>query len=371
MSSSPAVVLRPIDRFGIRVSAVLWFVLGIGFLLSVPVIVGWTAWAMAAIVAVAIVAALPMAWLMRRVFRWARERSFIRIWVKAGFAALFVLGILVAAPVYYLLVTTESDPVVVPTVVMSNGKKTLVFQGMQHVGIERFYKAVVHDLENALGDGFVLYYEGVNKSTPDADQWFAQTRADGKDFGAGYRELGQICGLHYQNDYFTLLAADMQARPALHVTADVDTADLKREYDRLLAVDPTFAASMRSRDAAVARVNQAGARRIAAFVSWQKKGTEEQKALADIVCRGVMTVVMRRAMNDSSDPLTPVVLEFRNRELVRRIVEESRDKIYVTYGAAHVPGVIALLQQRDAGWKVQSVKWMRPIEAPERSQGAL
>jgi hypothetical protein len=42
----------------------------------------------------------------------------------------------------------------------------------------------------------------------------------------------------------------------------------------------------------------------------------------------------------------------------------------VTYGAAHLPGVMDLIK-REPGWKVESVKWMRTIAAPEHLEGRL
>lgn len=81
--------------------------------------------------------------------------------------AVFVLGGVLAAtglvsrPIYYLAFWVQSGPTAVPLVTVSNGRKTLVFQGMQHVGSEDFYKSVVFDLEKALTDGYALFYEGV------------------------------------------------------------------------------------------------------------------------------------------------------------------------------------------------------------------
>jgi hypothetical protein len=56
--------------------------------------------------------------------------------------ALCMVG-LAALPVWYLAFWVESGPTAVPLATVSNGRKTVVFQGMQHVGSEGFYKAVV------------------------------------------------------------------------------------------------------------------------------------------------------------------------------------------------------------------------------------
>ena len=59
-----------------------------------------------------------------------------------------------------------------PQITMTNGQKTIIFQGMQHVATEGFYKSVVYDLENSLSQDYVFLYEGVKPSTPEIDKWF-------------------------------------------------------------------------------------------------------------------------------------------------------------------------------------------------------
>ena len=83
-----------------------------------------------------------------------------------------------------------------------------------------------------------------------------------------------------------------------------------------------------------------------------------------------MTYVTRRSDGKASGDMDPVVLDFRNRNLAMQLLADSRPKIYVTYGAAHLPGVMELMK-REPDWKVASVKWMRTIAAPEHLEGKL
>jgi hypothetical protein len=71
------------------------------------------------------------------------------------------------------------------------------------------------------------------------------------------------------------------------------------------------------------------------------------------------------------DPMDPVLLDLRNRHLAKEIVGSGADKIYINYGAAHLPGVVAELRKLNPDWRVVSPKWMRAIEAPERLDGTL
>lgn len=199
----------------------------------------------------------------------------------------------------------------------------------------------------------------------------SETLSHGSDLGDSYRELGKTCGLSYQIDFFGPLVADAKAHPERHVTMDVTTRDMKREYDRLVQTDAAFAAAARKREAE--RNASGDTDGDSGIVSWfierQRAGDAGQAALAGTLCRGLMTFVMQRsAAGGGAGELDPVVLAFRNERLVAQLLADPRDKIYVTYGAAHIPGVLQRLRSHP-GWTVQSVKWMRTISAPEHVDG--
>ena len=357
------------ERFKLRLSAIVWFLLGAGFLLSLPVLLDISVLAVLAVLALALLLCLPAAWLVRALFRGQRVRSWWGSIAKAFAALVFVLGIAVAAPIYYFALLTDLRPLTVPQATLSNGSKTVVFQGMSHVGSELFYKSVVYDLEKALSDGYVLYYEGVMNSTPEGDRWFSDTLAGGGDLSANYKLISDVCGLNFQLDYFTLLQVDMAAHPERHVNADVTTAEMQQEYQRLLQTDPAFAAAEQpAPDAASADPAPAGAG-IAGIVGFLQQGTPELRKLAGIVCRGFMTSQLNA--ETAPDQMDKVILDFRNRALADRITADSHQMIYITYGAGHLPGLLALLQQADPAWTIQSLKWMRTIAAPEELDGRL
>ena len=112
--------------------------------------------------------AIPVAWIIRRLFRGQRQQRVSTSYLRGWVGLTFLLSILVATPIYGIALITELRPLIVPQAELSNGKKTVVFQGMMHIGSEGFYKGVVYDIENALSQGYVIYYEGVRPSTPEA-----------------------------------------------------------------------------------------------------------------------------------------------------------------------------------------------------------
>lgn len=366
--SSEAAVPAPASTWAIRLSTLLWAALVLFFLASLPVLLAATWLSLPAVLLLAALLALPLVWLWRRLWHPSRARPWHSTWLRGSTGLWFLLCGLVAAPVYYLAIVTETRPAIVPTVTLTNGPRTVVLQGMQHVGAERFFQAVVYDLEKALADGYVLAYEGVADSDPEADAWFRKALTHGKDLGDSYRELGKTCGLSYQIDYFGPVVADAKAHPQRHVTMDVNTRAMKQEYDRLMQSDPAFAAAMRKHDVEQQADDDGGSDFVARLLEWQKASGDRQHALAGTLCRGIMTFVMRKSSEGGGGDMDPVVLEFRNRHLATQLLTDPREKIYVTYGAAHLPGVMALMQ-REPGWKIESVKWMRTIAAPEHLQG--
>jgi hypothetical protein len=98
----------------------------------------------------------PSTWLLRRFSPTTAGRPFASAWLRTPLLGwTLILGVLVAAPFYYLMVVTDTRPATVPQVALTNGSKRVVFQGMQHIGSEHFYKAVIYDVEKALSEGYV------------------------------------------------------------------------------------------------------------------------------------------------------------------------------------------------------------------------
>lgn len=365
MVSSPAA--RP-SLWLVRIAAVLWFILGLGFLMSLPFLVSWGWRSLAAVILLSLIIALVTAWIVGRISMRQRSRV-LRNTLVWTIAWTFLLSTVIGEPIYYLATVLETSPALVPQITLSNGTKTVIFQGMQHIGSETFYKGIIYDLEKALADGYVLYYEGFQSSPGEGDAWLAKYMTGGTDLSTTYKSLAESCGLTFQLDYFALMEEDRKLRPDRHVTVDVSTLDMKHEFDRLMRADQRFAAKIGSIKDGKSGI-QADNQFVKSLVEWQQRGTDGQKQIAGIICRGVMTLASSDSYGKKeASPLEPVILDYRNRVLADRIAEEKSAKIYVTYGAAHIPGVITELRTSDPNWKVISEKWIRTIEAPRHDQG--
>jgi hypothetical protein len=360
---------RPLWR--IRVQAIAWFVLIVAFMLGLPIIIGWGYALLALLVLVAAVLAVASAWVLRRLSSTARGRPFASVWLRSLLGWTLILGILVAAPSYYLMVITDIRPATVPQVSLTNGAKRVVFQGMQHIGSEHFYQAVIYDVEKALSEGYVSYYEGVQTPTPESKAFFEKLSHElvgGSDLSGTYKSIGEVCGMKFQLDYFGLLEADKSEHPRRHLVADVDAIELKAEYERLMREDPAFAKAHANDFKPRPATNDNAI--MLKVVEWLKRGSESQRMLGGVACRGLFTL-NQPAENAAPGRMEPIILDYRNRALAQRIMQSPDDKIFITYGAAHLPGLVAELRKLDPKWTVGSVKWLRTIEAPEHIEGQL
>ncbi|MEG2046537.1 MAG: hypothetical protein RR100_06780 [Comamonas sp.] len=354
------------EKLRLRLSTLLWAASLLGLLIAIPVLWDFSRWALPALALLALaLTALPCWWWCRR-----RQLPLLPSWGCSALATLCLLAVALSAPVYGLVLLTALRPAAQPQAEMSNGSRNLTFQGMMHIGSESFYHSVIYDLESALANGAVIYYEGV-RPDPEGDAWLGQLIGGGSDLNSRYRTLANACGLHFQSDYFQPLLADMQAHPERHVVADVSSLQMKQEYERLLAADPGFAQAMHKR-ASQHTLEQTQGDQLARFIDWQQRGSTGQKNLAGAVCRGVMSLVLNpRRSSTEPDPLDAVTLDYRNRVLAQAILADTHDKIFITYGAAHLPGLYALLRQADPRWHIVSSKWLRSIDTPENIHGAL
>ena len=350
----------------VRLSGALWLALILFALAGLLVVRDLPGWMVALVLAVGVVLGgllfLP---------RWLQKRGNEAFSPGKSFMAFALAGVLVAMglaslPIYYLAFWVQTGPTAVPLVTLSNGQINVVFQGMQHVASEDFYKAVVFDLEKALVEGYTLFYEGVQPlpGRPELTEWFNKTlRGTSTDLSAGYNKLADECGLKFQLTYFQPLLADKSVHPSQHVTADVNYLEMKAEYDRLLRDDPGFAAAIAEKLASPGQSDTQD--QLVPLLDSVAAMTREQKKLVGIVCRGALGMAVSGKLGDKHDPSQRIIVDFRNRALARFVAESPAEKIYITYGAAHFPGFFAELQKLDPRFSIRAVKGVRPMTLPD------
>lgn len=351
----------------VRVKQVQWFVLGALTLVSLPAVASWTRWSLVLLPLAGMALALPGVLLLKAVRRNQPEFSFRRTFLGLSVAVTLSLTSILGLTVYGLAYRAETHPLTVPLVTMVNGDRRVLIQGMVHVGSGSFYESVVNDLQVALDDGYDIFFEGVRPADAEATEWFNETVAGGGSLTANYRSLSRACGVSFQLDYFTAFERAAEWQPERFVFADVTKRQMLDEWNRL---NP---GASRTRDARTGPAGEAaGDSRgdpVDGVMRWVNTGDRWRGLVAGVVCRGILS----RVLDAPEEPgmLSQVIQDFRNRHLVDQIVAHANDRVYVVFGAAHVPGVIELLQERDRSWQVASVKWVHALTAPRRLEGLV
>lgn len=275
-----------------------------------------------------------------------------------------LLTCLVAAPVWWLVLQPALHPLAVPRVTLSDGRRQVVFQGMVHVASEQFYRSVAYDLLRAKDAGYVLFFEGVQPGTPEADAWLDAATQSSGDLNAEYARIGQVCGLSFQGDFLAFVQRDEALDPAHLVTADVSVTEMYEEWQRLVAADPALAETLPAGDGhGDGMFDMSSLLQVAAGLK------DSQKDLLAAACKGVFSVVLGRA--ESPDALNRVILDFRNRRLAERIAGSADADIYITYGSAHFPGLFRELQAQDPAWRTVGTAWTTAILPPDDAAGRL
>lgn len=348
------------DR-AVRLRTVGWTLLTLLFLLSVPLLVSASPWIFAAVFLLGAGVVAVFAWLLARL----RGPSSPRVWTKA-LAGGMVATVVIALPLYWLVLQPALRPLAVPRVTLADGQRQIVFQGMTHIGSAPFYRSVAFDLMRSREAGYKVYFEGVMPGTPEAQAWFRDELAGGGDLNAGYGKLAGFCGLHFQNDFLGFVGTDALQDPARTVNADVTETEMWEEWNRLVAARPALAEQLRKEHPPSDDEGSSGMNHVMQMLS---RVGDRQRDFVGAACRGIFTFVLQR--EEHPDVLNAVVLDFRNRKLAERIAADPGRNLYLIYGSGHFPGLFHALKQQDPAWRIEGVTWSTAIEAPEDAVGRL
>lgn len=305
----------PHDRT-VRLKTVAWTLLTVLLLLCAPLLASASPWLLAAVFLLGAGVIAVFAWLLSRL----RGRSSPRIWQKA-LAGGMVATVVVALPLYWLVLQPALRPLVVPRVTLADGQRQVVFQGMTHIGSAPFYRSVAFDLMRSREAGYKVYFEGVRPGTPEAKAWFRNELAGGGDLNASYGKLAGFCGLHFQNDFLGFVGPDAAKDPARTVNADVTETEMWDEWKRLVAARPGLADQLLKEHPPSDDTSGSGMAQVMQLLS---RVGDRQRDFVAAACRGIFTVVLQGS--EHPDVLNAVVLDFRNRKLAERIAADARPR---------------------------------------------
>lgn len=225
-------------------------------------------------------------------------------------------------------------------IVLSRDNQRCVLQGMIHIGPASLYQALQKDLDRAISEGFVVFFEGV-RGFPELMVGYTQEEVRIRDFFQFlfdlYPELADVFGFVLQKKHIRYPSNAINADLAFgEVVLELYIRGLENSFLLLLLEKRKLRQKIKeeikktksmSREEANRRMNPLAAK-------------------APIHMQLLSRLLMRR--------LNSVILRLRNEVIVevleQHFSEDGIQKTFVHYGEAHIKGIVKHLKKN--GWSI-------------------
>lgn len=220
-----------------------------------------------------------------------------------------------------------STPLKMHEYTLNNGKQTIVFQEMAHIGKTEFYETVDSNLKVYREEGFIYAYEQVLvKTREEAERLTELTGLASDTYGllASYLELD-----NQKNHMGYVLPQD--------INADMNASELiglmeayKENNPEAEELELDFEDSLQSLE----------------------DSSSASKWLLKAGLRGMLKLARKNTVDLGEGVLKDVILKKRDQKLFEKINELEADKIVIHYGALHFNGFFQKLKEQDSNWKI-------------------
>lgn len=281
-------------------------------------------------------------WIARKDF--PKVREFARTYVRKIGSITFAVVLCLAAFAYY---QNEIDPAMLPQITISNGDKTVRFQGMAHVASPSFYAGVKNDVAASRIEGYVLFYEGVKPGSAENSKKFDGIMGFKFDKNL-YAAMSKLYGLVPQNQ------AEIAGHPdPRDKNVDVSIDDIVKAYEKRRG-------SVSGQAVAASDGTEQMASDFSAELAKEADSYNPRElAVVRYFLRAMMSLVIKN--RDTGEAafaglgkvdLFSSILDDRNEVLADAISSTDEKKVFVTYGMLHFDGTFYLLQEKDPRWKI-------------------
>lgn len=214
---------------------------------------------------------------------------------------------------------------------LTNGKQTIIFQEMVHIGETDYYKQVEENLKQYRLDGYVYAYEQVRVSTQEEATQLMELTGLGVDT---YGIISEHLGLDNQKNHMGHIQEG-------DINADMSAADLivlmkdyKVKNPHVEDMDANIEESLNS----------------------IKDSSDFAKKVIKAAMRGMLKIASEGNVNIGEGLLQDVILKERDQKMFDIISNIQSDKIVVHYGALHFRGFFEKLKEQDSNWKIVEEK---------------
>ena len=268
--------------------------------------------------------------------------SYIYFWMVAVFFALIWI---------FIIHENYLESASLPEFTISNSKKTVIFQTMSHIWSDGFYKEVSSEILKAKKQWFAYFYEWVrpwtkeNQKKFDKILWFEISKDT-------YSELAKLYGLRAQKstDFINIYNNK-------DYNADVSIDDIINIYEsKYSKISYTWSSNQEEFD--IISLTKSALESLTPNELYLFR--EFNKAILNYFIKN-WDVEQMGILDPNKKNVFDVILNDRNKVLADAIMNSSENKIYVTYWLLHFEWVWSLLQQRDHEWKLEGIRYLKPI----------
>lgn len=270
------------------------------------------------------------------------KKFYISLWTLIYIS----LGIIWAFWYYQL----EYKPLNLEQVTISNGEKTVVFQKMIHIAKPDYYESIAQEIEEYKNDWYVYYFEWV--------RWWEQENID---------KFNQALWIEFDADLYGNLAKLYNLVPqdntqflnienTKDINVDMNIDEIIQAYEKSKEsqnITQQYTPPVDVNSEIITALWELNPRqlKILQFVN-----------LAFLSALTKNETVLSWLQNSFwNEILFNIILEWRNKVVIQKIINSEDKNIFATYWALHFDGILKWLQEHNSNWKIVSEKAFFPF----------
>jgi len=242
------------------------------------------------------------------------------------------------------------------TYTLTNGDKTVVFQGMTHIGLPSFYQQVGGELTHYRSKGYAIFLEGIGhsddkklkKGDPDYDKvvkkYAELVEKDRVVFAETLKKVKYVMQYQampfyysYDDSYIDFTVDELKA------SIDESLTKKKGSENEKAIIKETYSDALGDHTEAYAKLLKDERYFI---ISSNLRNFFFFNFVDDYIMPSI-----RKMMNNPSLDVD-VTMNGRNKKISDAINSSTNKNIYILYGSSHFKGVFANLKAADSNWKI-------------------
>ena len=241
---------------------------------------------------------------------------------------------------------------------LTDGNKTVIFQGMTHIGLKSFYHEVGKEMTEYRNSGYQIMLEGFGHSG------ISPLSADHENYLVESDKFED-----YKKRYYKMINKDdlINDNSIKYINQQFILTSYLNYSDEYIDIDKETVSKLLDSN----KISKSASQNETAKNNYLNKAGDHSEPLARLYDKEKFYIFMRNIGNsffiqfgrsyidpiiakfdDSMNLKKVITIEERDKHLANSIVNSKSDKIYITYGSAHFKGVLENLKEMNPDWKV-------------------